>query len=108
MKAIRRFVRAQVEAVHRMKTDRETAIQVLAKNLKLDDREILEKGYEVAESDRKVPRKQYPSLEGIQTILDWLAPKDPQARAAKPEDFVDLRFIRELDQSDFIDRLYKK
>ena len=32
---------------------------------------------------------------------------DPKAKAAKPEDFVDMRFIKELDKSGYIDRLYK-
>ena len=55
-----------------------------------------------------LPKKQYPSLEGIKTILAPLAEKDPKARAARPEDFADLSFIRELDQSGYIDGLYKK
>ncbi len=104
---VRRFVRSQVEAVHRMKIDRETGIRVLAKYLRFEDKELLEKTYETAIPDHKIPRRQYPTLEGIKTILDWLAPNDPQAKAAKPEDFVDLRFIKELDQSGFVDRLYK-
>jgi hypothetical protein len=29
----------------------------------------------------------------------------PKARAAKPEDFIDARLIRELDKSGFINRL---
>jgi hypothetical protein len=33
---------------------------------------------------------------------------DPKAKAAKAEDFVDLRFIKELDDSGFIDKLYKR
>ena len=37
-----------------------------------------------------------------------LAEKDPKAKAAKPEDFADLSFIRELDQSGYIDSLYRK
>ncbi len=51
-------------------------------------------------------KKQYPSIEGIKTILASLAETDPRARSAKPEDFVDMSFIRELDQSGYIDRLY--
>ena len=35
------------------------------------------------------------------------ADKKPPAKAAKPEDFVDMRFIRELDESGFINDLYK-
>jgi nucleoid-associated protein YgaU len=33
--------------------------------------------------------------------------KDPNARSAHPEQFVDLSFMKELDSSGFIDRLYK-
>ena len=51
-------------------------------------------------------KKQYPSIEGIKTILASLTEIDPRARSAKPEDFVDMSFIRELDQSGYIDRLY--
>ena len=36
-----------------------------------------------------------------------MAENDPKAKAAKAEDFVDTRFIRELDDSGFIDDLYK-
>ena len=32
----------------------------------------------------------------------------PKAKGAKPEDFADLRFIKELDDSGYIDKLYKK
>jgi hypothetical protein len=35
-----------------------------------------------------------------------LAEKEPKARSAKAEDFVDVRFIKELDERGFIDRLY--
>ena len=41
-------------------------------------------------------------------ILAPLTEKDAKARAAKPKDFADLSFIKELDQSGYIDSLYKK
>jgi hypothetical protein len=46
-------------------------------------------------------------LEGLKNILEPLAETDPKAKAAKPDDFVDIRFIKELDESGFIDELYK-
>jgi NitT/TauT family transport system substrate-binding protein len=104
---VRRYVKSQIEAVHRIKTDREGGIRVLAKYLGIQDREVLEKAYEDAMTDEKLPPKQYPSLEGIKKILEPLAENDPKAKAAKPEDFVDMRFVRELDESGFIDDLYK-
>jgi ABC-type nitrate/sulfonate/bicarbonate transport system substrate-binding protein len=104
---VRRYVRSQVEAVHRIKTDREFGIKVLAKYLASSDKEILEQTYDDIRSDEKLAPKQYPTLEGIKNILDPLAETDPKAKAAKPEDFVDMRFIKELDDSGFIDELYK-
>jgi NitT/TauT family transport system substrate-binding protein len=104
---VRRYVKSQVEAVHRLTTDREAGIRVLGKYLNIPDREILERAYDDAMTDEKFPPKQYPSLEGIKKILEPLAETDPKAKAAKPEDFVDMRFIKELDDSGFIDELYK-
>jgi ABC-type nitrate/sulfonate/bicarbonate transport system substrate-binding protein len=105
---VRKFIKSYVEAVHRIKTDRKTGMMVLSKYFKgLDDREVLEKTYELAFRDDVMPRKQYPSLEGVTTVLDSLGQKDAKAKKAKPEDFVDTRFIKELDESGFIDNLYK-
>ena len=104
---VQRYVKSQVEAVHRLKTDREGGIRVLGKYLGIQDREVLEKAYDDAITDEKFPPKQYPSLEGIKKILEPLGETDPKAKAAKPEDFVDMRFIKELDDSGFIDELYK-
>jgi NitT/TauT family transport system substrate-binding protein len=104
---VRRYVKSQIEAVHRLKTDREAGIRVLAKYLGIQDREVLERAYDDSITDEKLPPKQYPSLEGIKKILEPLGETDPKAKAAKPEDFVDMRFIKELDDSGFIDELYK-
>ena len=44
----------------------------------------------------------------MKNILEPLAETDPKAKAAKPEDFVDSSFIKELDQNGYIDNLYTK
>lgn len=105
---VRRYVRSQIEAVHRIKTDRELAQRVLVKYLGAQDKQILEKTYDDIASDQKLPSKQYPTLEGLKAIIEPLAESDPKAKAVKADDFVDMSFVRELDQSGFIDGLYKK
>ncbi len=106
---VRKYVKSQVDAVHRMWTDKNTSIKVLGKYFgRVVEQDILVKTWEGLLQEPILPKKQYPSLEGIKTILASLAEKDPKARAAKPEDFADLSFIRELDQSGYIDSLYKK
>jgi NitT/TauT family transport system substrate-binding protein len=103
---VRRYVKSQVEAVHRFKTDRQTSLKVLSKYLGLKEKDILDKTYEGAIAENKLPAKQYPTTEGIKTILEPLK-NDPRAKALRAEDFVDMRFIKELDDSGYIDKLYK-
>ena len=106
---VRRYVRSHVEAVHKMWTDKEATIRALGKYMGGGlDREILEKSRENVLTEAMYPKKQYPSLEGLKTVLEDLAERDPRAKTTKPEQFADMSFIRELDQSGFIDGLYKK
>jgi NitT/TauT family transport system substrate-binding protein len=102
---VRRFLRAFVDGIHLFRTDKAGALAVLAKYAKTNDGELLEAYYkDYATVFPKVP---YPTLSGIQVILDDLARTKPEARKLKAEDFVDLRFIRELEASGYIDRLYR-
>jgi NitT/TauT family transport system substrate-binding protein len=106
---VRRYVRSQVEAVHRIYTDKETSLQILRKYFRGNvERDILEKTWELLTEGTLLPKKQYPTIEGLKFILAPLAEKDTKARATKPEDFADLSFIKELDQSGYIDNLYQR
>jgi NitT/TauT family transport system substrate-binding protein len=106
---VRRYVRSHVEAVHKMWTDKEATVRALGKYMGSGlDREILEKSWENVMHETLYPKLQYPSLEGLKTVIEDLAERDPRAKTMKPEQFVDMSFIRELDQSGFIDGLYKK
>ena len=104
---VRKFVKSQIDAVHLLKADRETGLKVLAKYLRQKlDREILERTYDQAVTDSVLPRKQYPDLAGVKTVLDLIG--DSKAAKAKPEQFVEIRFIKELDETGYIDNLYKR
>jgi NitT/TauT family transport system substrate-binding protein len=104
---VRRYVKTQIDAVHRIWTDKEGTMNAFLKHVGSSaDRDVLEKIREGLLSEAMLSKKQYPSLQGIRTILTSLADIDPRARSAKPEDFVDMSFVRELDQSGYIDRLY--
>jgi NitT/TauT family transport system substrate-binding protein len=106
---VRRYVKSHVEAVHRIYTDKEATVKTLGKYMGSNvDREILEKSRENILTEALLPKKQIPSLEGLQTVLEDIGQRDPRAKAAKPEQFVDFTFIRELEKSGFIDGLYKK
>ena len=42
----------------------------------------------------------------VQAIFDLAAARDPRAKTADPQGFIEPRFIRELDQKGVIDQLY--
>jgi NitT/TauT family transport system substrate-binding protein len=100
-------VTALAEAAHFYKREKEPALKILSRYLQTTDREALEETYrEIAL--KTMPEKLYPTLPGIQTILDELAPRNPKAKAARPEDFVDSSFVKKLDDEGYFERLYKK
>jgi hypothetical protein len=48
----------------------------------------------------------YPSLPGIQTVIEEVAATNPAAASHRPEEFVDDRFVAELDRAGYFARLY--
>jgi LysM repeat protein len=102
----RDFMRAMIEGIHYAKTHRRETMEVLSKYLRTDDKDVLEDTYESIILTL-VPEKPYPTQKGIQIILREFGAKDPAARSARPEQFVDTSVLKDLDGSGFIDRLYK-
>ena len=102
----RNIMKAYVEGIHYYKTHRAESLAILAKYLKAADGDVLTEVYEDI-GLALIPQKPYPTLRGIAVMLRELAARDPKIKAARPEEFVDLTFIKELDSSGFIDRLYK-
>ena len=103
---VRRFVRAYVEASHYNITNPKGSQKVLQKYLAIKDPKSVEEAYNeiVAKLTLKVP---YPTEPGIQLYLDQLKAKNPKAAQAKPADFTDLTFLKEIEASGFIEKLYK-
>jgi NitT/TauT family transport system substrate-binding protein len=99
-------MKAYVEGIHYYKTHKADSLAVLAKYLKTSDNAVLNEIYDDV-GLTLTPEKPYPTLRGIEIMLRELAGREPKARLARPEDFVNLTFIKELDSSGFIDRLYK-
>jgi ABC-type nitrate/sulfonate/bicarbonate transport system substrate-binding protein len=101
-----RFLRAIVEGIHLFKSDREASIRAMAKYLRIQDGEALEETYRIyREIYQPIP---FPSAAAIQTQLTWMADRDPRAKNAKPEQFIDGSFLREIEKSGFVAKLYQK
>jgi len=102
---VRRFSRALAEGIYVYKTQKDFAKRVIAKYMRITDADAVEDSYQFFSPI--VPAKPYPPLDGIKEVLLEVGEKDPKVRSAKPEDFADLSFVKELDESGFIDNLYK-
>jgi len=97
-----RFLKSAVEAIALMKRDKNYAFQSIAKWYDFKDYEIQNIIYQ---GSAEMPRKPYPALDGIKNIMSLF---DSNAmRRYKAEDFYDSSFMKELDESGFIDSLYR-
>jgi NitT/TauT family transport system substrate-binding protein len=101
----RRAVRSIIESIHLVKTNPELTKRAIRKYMRFKDDRDTEEAYQIMRDI--TPRKPYPTIEGVKAVLDELSPKLPAAKTAQPRDFMDTRFIEELDRSGYIDRLYK-
>jgi ABC-type nitrate/sulfonate/bicarbonate transport system substrate-binding protein len=104
---VRAYVKSFVEAIHLGKTNKSLAKRVISKYTKVTDDEILEETYQlfVVKYLKDAP---YPSEAAIKTALDYVGEKDAKARTASPKDFVDPRWVKELEDSGYIANLYRK
>jgi len=103
---VRRYMRAYVEGIHFFKTHKEETIKIMEKYSRLHDRNALEQAWDW--HTRYFPEAPYAPAEGYQTILQDLAATNPKAVQVNGKDFVDSRFIKELEDSGFIKKLYAK
>jgi ABC-type nitrate/sulfonate/bicarbonate transport system substrate-binding protein len=102
---VRRIVGTVVDAIHFAKTNREAALKILQKYMRIQDREALEDAYE-SFVIKQFPRAPYVSNAALQTLFDLAASRDPRAKSADPQGFVDSQFVREIEQNGTIDKLY--
>ena len=97
-----RFVKATVDALALVKTNKAAAFASLAKWYNITDPEQQERIYrQIAD----LPRKPYPAVDGIKEVMKIYRYREMQIH--KPEDFYDESFVRDLDRSGYIDGLYK-
>jgi NitT/TauT family transport system substrate-binding protein len=101
-----KFARGMMEAVHFIKTEKEGAKAIFCKNLRITDPESLERAWKAYNA--VFPENLMPTPDGVKTMLDDLAPRNPKAAAADPKAFVDMSLAQEIEASGFLKQLYKR
>ncbi len=102
---MRALTRSIVEGIHKIKTDKPFAQKILAKYTKIEDPEIIEEAYRIFALNY-LPEIPYPSEAAVRQRLADFAANDERARSANPKDFIDNRWVQELERSGFIAKLY--
>ncbi|TMB69639.1 MAG: ABC transporter substrate-binding protein [Deltaproteobacteria bacterium] len=95
LKMVKALIKGMSESIRALQTDSATAKAVVRTVLRTDDVDTIE--YATMRSIRVLDRRPFPTVAGIQTVLDELG-KEPKAKSMKFEDFVDLRALRALEQ----------
>jgi hypothetical protein len=90
--------------MHRYKTDRALVMEVQQEYSGFRDQQIAEETY--AATEPGFPRAPYPVTTGLEIVLKTLAETNPNAADTDARSLVDDSFIRELDESGYIARLW--
>jgi len=102
---VRQLIKSLVEAVARFKLDKPTAMAAISHFQQEKDPQKLEHLWGIWA--KLYPRKPYPDTRGLQFVIDEVALTDERARGMIPEQLTDPRWVRELDESGYIDSLYR-
>jgi len=103
---VKSALKGYIEGIYSIFNNKAGALKVFAKYMRTNDPDVLESSYQAYVTT--TAKKPYPTLKGLQFLLDRLAPTMPQAKSAKPEQFVDLSFLQELEKEGFFNEMAKR
>jgi len=102
---VQRFVKGMTKGVSFYTNNKKFSMDVIARYTKSNDIEKIEYGYDFAA--KTFLKRPYTPIKGIQLALEEIGERNPAAKTANPEQFIDMSVVRDLDQSGYIDALYK-
>lgn len=103
---VKAALKGYVEAIYYIHHNPEKTKAIVSKHLRITDPDVLRAAYDAFV--KMVPKKPYPTLKGIQFLLDQVAGQMPQAKKAKPEQFVELSLLHELEKEGFFTEMAKQ
>ena len=95
----RRLIRGYSEGVQLLKANKGVGIRAIQKYARIKDPDILEATY--GEARNYIETVPYASKKGLETIIAELASTETKGKQAKPDDFVDTRFVNQLEKEGF-------
>ena len=103
---VENFLKGYVESLHFFRTQKERTLAGIMKFLRINDRSRAEEGYDYYLD--LMPVIPYASTSGIRTVLQNLAPRQPKAATASPEEFYDNSILKKIEESGFTKQLVSR
>jgi ABC-type nitrate/sulfonate/bicarbonate transport system substrate-binding protein len=102
---VKRFVKSMVDGLHFFRANKKFSTEVIAKYSRSSDFEKIDQAYQ--HNAKIYLTKPYPTVKGVRLALEQIGERNPAAKTAAVEQFIDNSFVKELDEGGYIDRLYR-
>ena len=95
-----------LEGVRFFLSEKERSSQYFADLLRTKDRDMIDLAYK-NHPQHQMGRKPYPDMNAVKATMDIMASREPQMQNLKADELFNLSYLKQLDQSGFIDQLYR-
>ena len=100
------FLRAYLEAIKILKTEKEYSIRTLARFTRVQNLKAVQEGYDYFNNQlQPVP---YPSAEAMQAVVAQIAETNPKARKVDANMYVSDRYLKQLEEEGFVKKIWGK
>jgi NitT/TauT family transport system substrate-binding protein len=100
------FLRAYLEAIKVLKTERQYSVKALAQFTRVQNLKAIQEGYDYfVQQLANVP---YPSAEAMQAVVAQIAETNPRARGIDAKSYVSDRYLKRLEEEGFVKKLWGK
>jgi NitT/TauT family transport system substrate-binding protein len=100
------FLRAYLEAIKVLKTERDYSIKALAQFTRVQNLKAVQEGYDYFVTQlQPVP---YPSVEAMQAVVAQIAETNPKARGIDAKSYVNDRYLKRLEEEGFVKKIWGK
>jgi len=100
------FLRAYLEAIKILKTERDYSIKALAQFTRVQNLKAVAEGYDYfVKQLEPVP---YPSVAAMQAVIDQIAETNPKARGVDARNYVNDRYLKRLEEEGFVKKVWGK
>jgi NitT/TauT family transport system substrate-binding protein len=105
-RAVKNFLKGFLEGVYYAASHKDETKKLITKYLKESDPEILEATYQ--SFIQVTDYSGNPNLDGLRNAIEEVGARVPAAKSKKPEDFIDTRFLKELEKEGFLKQFQKR